>query len=228
MRTCEEEDMDSAARKEQASAADPGIHASLRALLTTPEVPTAPSQPSSQDASPTVPTQTIADLRRDIQAAEDNAAVEQLVAQLRSHGEGGQIDADTEWKLATIIKLRARELYHAEHPEDWSLSESARSGRHLRINSRVLGETILLLADNGQEPEGNNLTVYHASEARQLFGTPPEELRKVHEVKLAVDGELIEYDDESEARIYSTDIIRPSRPVAQTAGGDALDCIEAD
>jgi hypothetical protein len=153
-------------------------------------------------------------IEQSIRSAQAGADLEVVCDDIQHAYSSGQIDVDAAAALATYNSLRARVLYHVEHPESWSLDEFARSGRSLRIKSRVLGEVFLLLADNGKEPAGNCLPVYRASEARQLLGATPEELRKVHQVKTAVGGELIEYSDENVARIYSADLIRPPRPAA--------------
>lgn len=78
--------------------------------------------------------------------------------------------------------------------EDMSLSEFARSGRCLRIRSRLLdGEIVLLAADNAAIPADNELVVYRAFEIVNLLGQP-ERLRKLHMIKKALDAEPVHPD----------------------------------
>jgi hypothetical protein len=72
---------------------------------------------------------------------------------------------------------------------DMRLSEFARSEGWLRIQSAVLGEEIILAADNAMEiPSG--FPIYRASEIRSLMGRAPEAVRDVHRVKKAFQGVL--------------------------------------
>ena len=78
--------------------------------------------------------------------------------------------------------------------EDMALSEFARSGRCLRIRSRLLdGETVLLAADNAAVPPGCEMVIYRAFEMVHLLGQP-ERLRKLHMVKKALDAEPVHPD----------------------------------
>jgi len=61
----------------------------------------------------------------------------------------------------------------------------------VRISSRVLGEDVLFAADVAEIPLGNDLMVYREAELRELVGKTPEQLRKIHEVKKGIDGEIL-------------------------------------
>jgi hypothetical protein len=88
--------------------------------------------------------------------------------------------------------------------EEMDLTEFARSGRSLRIRSRLFdGDVILLAADNAAIPIENELVVHRAFEMVGLLGQP-EQLRKLHMVKKALDAEPV----------------HPDR--AEKEGGDAL------
>jgi len=60
-----------------------------------------------------------------------------------------------------------------------------------RVRSRVPGEDILFAADDAQIPPDNSLVAYRESELRQLVGLTPEEIRRIHAVKKALDGEVV-------------------------------------
>jgi hypothetical protein len=78
--------------------------------------------------------------------------------------------------------------------EEMGLTEFARSGRSLRIRSRLFdGEVVLLLADNAAVPIESELVVYRAFEMVGLLGQP-EQLRKLHMVKKALDAEPVHPD----------------------------------
>jgi hypothetical protein len=74
-----------------------------------------------------------------------------------------------------------------------TIREFATSGRVVRIRSTVLDCDVLLAADNADPAvvAAKDLPVYWAREFRQLIGTEPDELRLIHEVKVAFDGELV-------------------------------------
>jgi len=78
--------------------------------------------------------------------------------------------------------------------EGMALTEFARSGRSLRIRSHLFdGEMVLLAADNAVIPSENELVVYRAFEMVGLLGQP-EQLRKLHMVKKALDAEPVHPD----------------------------------
>ena len=69
------------------------------------------------------------------------------------------------------------------------LSAFARSGEWLRIRSRLLGEDVILAADNATGlPPG--VPVYRADELRFLIGLDPEGLRAVHRIKSIFAGSV--------------------------------------
>jgi hypothetical protein len=61
----------------------------------------------------------------------------------------------------------------------------------VRLRSRLLGEVVLLAADDAQVPADNGLVVYRASELPQVVGRAPAEVRAIHAVKAALDGEVV-------------------------------------
>jgi hypothetical protein len=94
----------------------------------------------------------------------------------------------------------------ADNVEDWSLARFATSGQYRRINSKVLGEIIILAADNAEVPDFGNTVVYRAAEARLLVGKSPEEIRAFHKVKVYFDG-IIEKREHG-CEIDAADLIR--------------------
>ena len=71
--------------------------------------------------------------------------------------------------------------------DDWSLSRFATSGLCRKVRSKVLGEIIILAADNADVPV-DDAVVYRVAEARLLVGLPPEQIRAFHKVKVYFDG----------------------------------------
>lgn len=66
--------------------------------------------------------------------------------------------------------------------EGMTIKGFARSGRTIRIRSAILGEDVLLAADNAVV-DRTDLIVYRAQELRYLTKDTPEDLRLYHEVK---------------------------------------------
>ena len=81
------------------------------------------------------------------------------------------------------------------------MSEFAVSGLVQEVKSGVLDEHILWVADNAEVPAGNTLVVYRADELKQLVGLTPDEIRRLHAVKKALDGEIMVNDDDEGDRI---------------------------
>ena len=54
----------------------------------------------------------------------------------------------------------------------------------------MFGEDVLFAADDAEIPLGNDLMVYREAELRELVGKTPEQLRKIHEVKKKIDGDI--------------------------------------
>ena len=66
----------------------------------------------------------------------------------------------------------------------------ARSGRCQEVYSRVLGEKILIAADNAELPEVE-LVAYRAAELGCMASQSANELRAIHAVRKAIDGEML-------------------------------------
>ena len=61
----------------------------------------------------------------------------------------------------------------------------------VRVRSRLLGEGVAWVADSADMPEGTDEVVYRETELRRMEGLSPTEVRTIHEVKRALDGELM-------------------------------------
>jgi hypothetical protein len=64
----------------------------------------------------------------------------------------------------------------------------------VKVRWRLLDEDVILAADHAQIPSDNGLAVYREAELRELVGKTPEQLRKIHAVKKAIDGEVLPKD----------------------------------
>ena len=60
----------------------------------------------------------------------------------------------------------------------------------VRVRSRLLGEVVVWVADSADMPEGTEV-VYRETELSRMEGLSPTEVRTIHEVKRALDGELM-------------------------------------
>jgi hypothetical protein len=85
---------------------------------------------------------------------------------------------------------RSREV--PEHAEDGRLSDLLARHPVVRVRSRLLGEVVVWVADGVVDiTEEIVEVVYRESELRQLVGRTPTEVRTIHKVKRALDGELM-------------------------------------
>ena len=87
--------------------------------------------------------------------------------------------------------------------EEMPLADFATSGLTRKVESRVLGETVLWAADNAQVDPGTNLAVYRARELKELVGMLPEQLRRIHVLKKTQDWEVIPAEN-SESTIFQS------------------------
>jgi hypothetical protein len=78
---------------------------------------------------------------------------------------------------------------------DGILSELLCAYPVVRVQSQVVGEDVLWVADDVEIPADNDLVVYREAELRELVGKTPEDLRRIHEVKKGIDGEVVDTDD---------------------------------
>jgi hypothetical protein len=107
------------------------------------------------------------------------------------------IDLGTAGQLVQRVRMRLAALPSVPAIDALPLSEFARSGRCLRIQSRLLNETVLLAADNAAIPADNQLVVYRAAEMTELVHMP-ERVKWVHVIKRTLDGEVVPTECEGE------------------------------
>jgi hypothetical protein len=79
---------------------------------------------------------------------------------------------------------------HADAEQDHLSGLLARQP-FVRVRSRLLGETVVWVADGAAPPKGGWGTVYHESELCRMAGQSPANVQAVHKVKRCLDGELI-------------------------------------
>ena len=84
---------------------------------------------------------------------------------------------------------RSREV--PEHAEDSHLSDLLVRLPVVRVRSRLLGEVVVWVADSIEVAEEITEVVHRESELRRLTGRSPAEVRAVHEVRRALEGELM-------------------------------------
>lgn len=71
--------------------------------------------------------------------------------------------------------------------ESMSLADFGRSGLVVRVDSEVVGEEVLFVAD-GYRPAPGDPISYTADELEALLGSPPEVVRLVHSAKRTFPG----------------------------------------
>ena len=129
------------------------------------------------------------DLRQFIEKAWDLEALERVTTAVNALHEQGKLDGVNAEHLTALLVEKSRQI--PDKIEDMSLSDFFNSGLVRKVESKVLGETVLWAADNAEVPPDNDLVVYRASELRQLLGRSPEEMRQIHAAKVALDGETV-------------------------------------
>lgn len=72
------------------------------------------------------------------------------------------------------------------------LEEFVQSDLQARIESRVLGETVIFAGAEAQVPPQTDTVVYRGAELLLVRGLTPEHLRRVHQVKKVFDGRILE------------------------------------
>ena len=155
---------------------EPPLPARLRA--TTPEPPTAPD--------------VVQALRQTILQARDWQDLEKALAHVQAAFEAGEFPQEQAEELAELAAQEGKCL--PEEAGDLWLSDLFKRGPVHRCRSRLLGEDMLFTADGAQIPPGNALVVYRDSELRQMAGRTSAEVRAIHTVKRALDGEVMKED----------------------------------
>jgi hypothetical protein len=139
-------------------------------------------------------------LRQAMQQAADWSGLEAVLAEVQTAFQAGKLSQEQAEALGRIALQEARTLPEAAgDAPGLRLSELFAAGPVRRVWSGVLGEEVLFLADDAEEPEEHGLTVYRESEMRRLVGMDPEQLKAVHLTKAMLDGEVIDAYEEGTA-----------------------------
>jgi len=134
-----------------------------------------------------------------IQTAQDDGELEEVLDDIGAAYGSGELDRATVESLARLMGERGRQLYQQEQqrPEtgrERRLSDLFREDPIHRVESRALGEEVLFAADDADVPGENDLVVYREEELRLLAGRSSGELKKIHRVKKAFGGEVVDYE----------------------------------
>ena len=130
-----------------------------------------------------------AELRREAAEARDWEGLYAVLDAAQVAYDAGEVTQEEVESLAGYVGERSRHV-----PEDaasGTLGELLRSQPVVRVHSRLLGETVVWIAEGVEAPEDIDEVAYSEHELRQLVGQAPELVRAIHEVKRALDGELV-------------------------------------
>jgi len=130
-----------------------------------------------------------ADLEPVLQAAASWSDLEAVLEEAQRQYEASNLPQEDVERLAVLVH------YHSHHlpapGEEERLSHLLHKTPTCRMRSGLLGEDILLAADDAEIPPDNTLVVYRESELRRVVGRPPEQLRRIHVARKMLDGELL-------------------------------------
>lgn len=103
--------------------------------------------------------------------------------------DGGEATREEVEALTGYAAERSREI--PEHCEGERISDLLAREPIVRVRSRLLGEVVVWVSDAVEITEEIAEVVYRQSELQRLIGRSPAELRAIHEVKRALDGEVM-------------------------------------
>ena len=175
------------------SARPPPVRVALTA--STSELPSARAALTANAGEWASTDPTLTTLHHALERARDWGDLEQVLAQAQAGYEAGYLTQAEVETLAQQAAIRSRSLPEkstlCEEPAPLHLRDLLKQKPLHQVRSQVLGEDVLFAADDAQIPPDNTLVVYRESELRQLVGRSPEEIRRIHMVKKAFDGEVI-------------------------------------
>jgi hypothetical protein len=130
------------------------------------------------------------ELEQAILQARDWPELDAVPQRIDAAYQAGQIDQEQAERLAAMAGQEAQCL--PEEAGQECLSDLFRDSPVSRVRSRVLGEDVLVVADGAEIPADNELPDNREAELRQVIGRSPEQMRAIHAVKQAIDGEVVE------------------------------------
>jgi hypothetical protein len=134
--------------------------------------------------------QSVEALESRIRFARSEGALEAALERVQGAFAAGRLTAEETERLATLAAQEAGCL--PEEAEEERLGDLLARRPMVRLRSRLLGEVVLLAADDAQVPADGALVVYRASELRHLVGRTPAQVQALHVVKVALDGQVVE------------------------------------
>ena len=128
-------------------------------------------------------------LRHGAAEARDWEALDAVLDAAQAAYDAGEVTQEEAESLAGYVGDRSRQV-----PEDTgggTLGEALRSQPVVRVRSRLLGETVVWLADGAVAPKDTAEVAYCEQELRRLEDQSPAMVRAAHAVKKALDGQLL-------------------------------------
>ena len=125
--------------------------------------------------------------------------LEPIVGEIDKAYQCGDLTQAEAENLARAVVDRSRQI--PKRIEDMPLKDFAKSGLVRKVQSKVLGETVLWAADNAEVPSGYELVVYCVAELKELVGQSPEMLRRIHVAKKELDGEVVAGSNNNTCRV---------------------------
>ena len=132
----------------------------------------------------------VAELRDQLQRAHDWVCLYAILDEAQAAYDSGEVTNEEVESLTGYAANRSREV--PEHPENELLSDLLIRQPVVRVQSRLLGEVVVWVADAAKATEETSCAVYREAELRRMAGRSSTEVSAIHELKRTLDGELIE------------------------------------
>ncbi|MDA0337103.1 MAG: hypothetical protein O2782_18225 [bacterium] len=129
-------------------------------------------------------------LREQVRQARDWVILYAILDEAQAAYDAGEVTLEEVESLAGYAVETSLQV--PEHDEDGLLSALLARQPIVRVRSRLLGEVVVWVSDAVEITEEVAEIVYRESELRQMVGQSPDEVRAIHALKRALDGELIE------------------------------------
>jgi hypothetical protein len=135
----------------------------------------------------------VAELRQKVQRARDWDDLEALLDDIQGAYDAGEITSEELKSLVGYVADRSRQVPErmGQAPQDQSLTALLAERTVVRVRSRLLGEVVVWVADKATVEPDTEEVIYREAELRKLVGRSPAEMRAIHAVKRAVDGEVV-------------------------------------